>query len=137
MSSGITDIFFLYNELDYSKKNPIYYSENDRDKLDKIFKKVKTPWKSLQGLRLQDVQCLILQPLNSPVFILNVSPTANKPLENFQDYCIFLLNVIFKKQNLKGKKKKSSFSNFATLLVPHICNISKTTCSCGDQPILT
>lgn len=97
MSSGITDIFFLYNELDYSKKPPIYYSENDRDKLDKIFKKVKTPWKSLQGLRLQDVQCLILQPLNSPVFILNVSPTANKPLENFQDYCIFLLNVIFKK----------------------------------------
>lgn len=60
MSSGITDIFFLYNELDYSKKTPIYYSENDRDKLDKIFKKVKTPWKSLQGLRLQDVQCLIL-----------------------------------------------------------------------------
>lgn len=116
MSSGITDIFFLYNELDildYSTKTPIYYSEND--KLDKIFKKVKTPWKSLQGLRLQDVQCLILQPLNSPVSILNVSPTANKPLENFQDYCIFLLNVIFKKQNLKGKKKKKAAS--VTLLL--------------------
>lgn len=55
-----------------------------RDKLDKIFKESSNPMKvPIRGENLKDVQCLILELFNSLVFILKVSPIANKLSENF------------------------------------------------------
>lgn len=113
--------FFFYSELDildYKKKTKQQNKSTNQHIILKMiqtqirqdFQKSSNPMEGayIRVERLQDVQCLILQPLNSPTFILNVSTTANKP----SDDCIFLLCVIFEKWKLK-EKKKSSFSNFA------------------------
>lgn len=70
--------------------------------------------------------------------VQSLSPVSHQQQTNLQrtsKMTVFsYLHLIFEKWNLRGKKKKAAS---VTLLVPHTSYASKTTSSCGDQPILT